>query len=189
MIAALTGKILLRNDPYIIIDVSGVGYKVYATLDILASKHVGDTLTVFTYTHVREDLLDLYAFSTYKDLQLFEQLIGVSGVGPKTAIGVFALGSSSTIISAIMSGDVSFFSSVPRLGKKNAQKIIIDLKSKIGSTTELDLTESGDSMDVITALKSFGFSQKEAEQAVSAVKDRGNSTEEKIRLALKYLGK
>jgi Holliday junction DNA helicase RuvA len=189
MIAALKGTILLRNDPYLIIDVSGVGYKVYATLDILSTLHVGDAITVFTYTHVREDILELYAFSTYKDLQLFEQLIGVSGIGPKTAIGIFSIGSSSDIVSAIMSSNVSFFASVPRLGKKNAQKLIIELKSKIGSTTELDLSEGGDSMDVVTALKSFGFSQKEAEQAITAVKEQGKTTEDKIRLALKYLGR
>ncbi len=189
MIASLSGKILLRADPYLIIDVSGVGYKVYASVEILSSKQVGDAVTIFTYTHVREDLLELYGFSTYKDLQLFEQLLSVSGIGPKTAIGVFSLGGSREIVSAIMSGDVSFFSQVPRLGKKNAQKIIIELKNKIGSTAELDLSESGDSMDIVTALKSFGFSGKEAEQAVSAVKDRGTTTEERIKLALKYLGK
>jgi Holliday junction DNA helicase RuvA len=105
------------------------------------------------------------------------------------AIGVFSLGNSSDIISAIMSGNVAFFSSVPRLGKKNAQKIIIELKNKIGSTVEIDLSEAGDSMDVLTALKSFGYSQKEVEQAMTAVKEQGGSIEEKIRHALKYLGK
>lgn len=189
MIASLTGKITLRNDPYLIIDVSGVGYKVYASFAILAGKHMGDTLSIFTYTHVREDILELYGFATYKDLQLFEQLISVSGIGPKTAIGVFSLGATSNIISAILAGDVSFFASVPRLGKKNAQKIIIELKSKIGSSIDLDLSEGSDSMDVIIALKSFGFSAKEAEQAIASIKDKGLSTEEKIRLALKNLGK
>ncbi len=191
MIASLKGIVLLRDDPYIIIEVGGVGYKVYATLDVLATIRVGDETKVFTYTHVREDILDLYGFSKYADLKLFEKLLSVSGIGPKTAIGIFALGSSSDIVSAIISGNVAFFSSVPRLGKKNAQKIIIELKSKIGSAEDLDLSEgtSTDSMDVIIALKSFGFSQKEAEQAVAAVSDRGGTTEEKIRLALKYLGK
>ena len=189
MIAALKGKILLRNDPYLIIDVSGVGYKVYASFGILNTKHLGDEITVFTYTHVREDLLELYGFLTYQELQLFEQLIGVSGIGPKTASGIFSLGASSAIIAAITAGDVSFFSSVPRLGKKNAQKIIIELKGKIGSTVELDLRESGDGMDVIIVLKSFGYSQKEAESALSAIKQQGTTTEERIKLALKYLGK
>lgn len=189
MIASLKGTVSHRFDPYLLIDVSGVGYRVYASLDVLATVRVGDSITVFTYTHVREDLLELYAFSKYADLQLFERLIGVSGIGPKTAIGIFSLGSSNDIVSAIIAGNVAFFGSVPRLGKKNAQKIIIELKSKIGSTEDLDLSEGADSMDVVTALKTFGFSQQEAQAAVSAVQERGGTTEEKIRLALKYLGK
>lgn len=189
MIASLHGTVELRDDPYVIISVAGVGYKVYATLDVLADIRVGEEVKVFTYTHVREDILDLYGFSKYADLKLFEKLIGVSGIGPKTAIGVFSLGKSSDIVSAIISGNVAFFSSVPRLGKKNAQKLIIELKSKIGSTEDLDLSEGADSMDVVTALKTFGFSQKEAEGAVAAVRQQGNTTEERIRLALKYLGK
>lgn len=189
MIASLKGIVELRDDPYLIIDVHGVGYKVYATLDVLANIRVGDETKVFIYTHVREDLLDLYAFSAFSDLKLFEKLLSVSGIGPKTAIGVFSLGKSSDIVSAIISGNVAFFSSVPRLGKKNAQKIIIELKSKIGSTEDLDLSEGADSMDVVIALKSFGFSQQEAQGAVAAIQERGGTTEEKIRLALKYLGK
>lgn len=189
MIASLTGKITLRNDPTIIIDVAGVGYKVYATHGLLSKFHLGDEIMAFIYTHVREDILELYGFESYKDLELFEKLIGVSGIGPKTAIGVFSLGSSGTIIQAIVSSDVAFFSSVPRLGKKNAQKIIIELKSKIGSTNELDLSEAGDGGDVITALKSFGFSPKEAQDAYNAVSEHGKTTAEKIKLALKYLGK
>lgn len=189
MIASLQGIVELRDDPYVIIVVAGVGYKVYATLDVLANIRVGDEAKVYIYTHVREDLLDLYAFSAFSDLKLFEKLLSVSGIGPKTAIGVFSLGKSSDIVSAILSGNVAFFSSVPRLGKKNAQKIIIELKSKIGSTEDLDLSEDTGSMDVVTALKTFGFSQKEAESAVAAVQKRGGTTEEKIRLALKYLGR
>ena len=189
MIATLQGIVELRDDPYLIVVVAGVGYKVYATLDVLAKVRVGEDIKVFTYTHVREDILDLYGFSSFSDLKLFEKLLSVSGIGPKTAIGIFSLGKSSDIVSAIMSGDVAFFSKVARLGKKNAQKIIIELKSKIGSTVELDLSESGESRDVITALKSFGFSQKEAESAVVSIKEQGKTTEEKIRLALKYLGK
>lgn len=189
MIAMLQGIVELRDDPYVIIAVGGVGYKVYATLDVLSTIRVGEEAKVFTYTHVREDILNLYGFSSFSDLKLFEKLLSVSGIGPKTAIGVFSLGKSSDIISAIISGNVAFFSAVPRLGKKNAQKIIIELKSKIGSTEDLDLSEGADSMDVVTALKSFGYSQKEAEGALAAIKEQGGNTEEKIRLALKYLGK
>ncbi len=164
-------------------------YKVCASFPILQNKKIGDELTVFTYAHIREDAFDLYGFLDRKDLELFEMLLSVSGIGPKTAIGVFSIGTGSSIVSAIMTADVSFFSQVPRLGKKNAQKIIIELKAKVGGMGELDLSQGNDSGDIISALKSFGFLEKEAEQALMAVKEAGKTTEEKIKLALKYLGK
>lgn len=191
MIALLKGILELRNDPTLIIDVNGVGYKVLASRSVLSHAKLGEHIKVFTYTHVREDILELFGFSTIQDLKLFELLISVSGVGPKTAIGIFSFGSSHEIITAITSGNVQFFTSVPRLGKKNAQKIIIELKSKIGSTHDLDLEtiEGGKEEDVLTALRTFGFSTKEALDAVKAVNGEAKTPEEKIRLALKYLGK
>lgn len=193
MIAMLSGSVAYRNDPYIILNVHGVGYKVLVNNTLLSKAAVGTELTVYTYTHVREDLLELYGFSEPQDLRLFELLIGVSGVGPKSAVGVFSIGSRSEIMQAISTGDVSFFTGVPRLGKKNAQKIIIDLKSKIGGAvgTDLDLSGEGesDSDEVIAALQTFGFSRAEAHAALREVKEEGLTTAEKIRLALKQLGK
>jgi holliday junction DNA helicase RuvA len=191
MIAHLRGTVELRSDPYIVIDVNGVGYKVFATADVLSKASPSSSLKVFTYTHVKEDALELYGFSTQNELKVFELLLSVSGIGPKTAIGVFAVGSSSEIVSAIQNGNVDFFTSVPRLGKKNAQKLIIELKNKLGSTVELDLSEPGDtdSLDMLAALKSFGFTDSEARMALKNVELNGKSTEEKIKLALKYLGR
>ncbi len=190
MIALLKGIVALRNDPYLIIDVNGVGYKILASQHVLSNTTVGDSLKVFTYTHVREDILDLYGFSEPEDLRLFELLISVSGIGPKTAIGVFSVGSRNDIMRAIMSGDVQFFTAVPRLGKKNAQKLIIELKGKLGSGEDIDLTTvDGVRDEVITALKAFGFSTQEAATAMRATQKDGTTTSEKIRLALKYLGK
>jgi Holliday junction DNA helicase RuvA len=191
MIGMLSGIIRLKNDPYVLIDVHGVGYKVLVPTSVLSSIHSGETHTVYTYTHVREDVLELYGFSTPEDLVVFELLIGVSGVGCKTALGVFSVGDRGRIIQAVTQADVTFFSSVPRLGKKNAQKIIIELKNKLGGMTDLDLSSDagGEQEDVIAVLKQFGFSQKESQQALSAVAGKAESAEEKIRLALQYLGK
>ncbi|MBI2026178.1 MAG: Holliday junction branch migration protein RuvA [Candidatus Levybacteria bacterium] len=191
MIALLKGTVEQRFDPYIVIDVNGVGYKVLATAGVLSSIHLGQQVTVHIYTHVREDALELYGFQNAQDLKLFEQLISVSGVGPKTAIGIFSIGTSSELINAITQGNVEFFTAVPRLGKKNAQKIIIELKSKVGSTGDLDLSQ-GDgqaSGEVVAALKSFGFSTKEAHDAIRSLNGQGETTEDKVRLALKYLGR
>ena len=189
MISYLSGSVIIRDDPQIIIDVGGVGYKVLATSDVLASAAVGSPVKIFIYTHVREDALDLYGFSKYSDLKLFESLIGVSGVGPKTAIGVFAIGTSEQILQAISEADTSFFSRVPRLGSKNAQKIIIELKNKVGGG-DLNLSDgaSNNRQEVSAALKTFGFSSGEINEALRNL-DGGKNVEEQIKNALKYLGK
>jgi holliday junction DNA helicase RuvA len=191
MIGMLSGVIAYRDDPYVIVDVSGVGYKVLVPVTVLAKiTALGEEIKLFTHTHVREDLLELYGFSDPSDLKLFEYLISVNGVGCRTASGVFSVGNRSEIIQAIIGNDVAFFTSVPRLGKKNAQKIIIELKNKIGGGEELDLSSDGaGSSDVVAALKSFGFEAREAQEAVRALGGKGETVEEKIRLALKYLGK
>lgn len=191
MIRLLKGIIELQDGQHLLIDVNGVGYHVYATQDLLARSVIGDAIKVFTYTHVREDMLDLYGFSALEDLKLFEQFITVSGIGPKTAIGIFAVGSRERIMTAIATSDVTFFSSVPRLVKKNAQKIIIELKNKLGSLEELDLStpEAREDAEVIEALKGFGFSAKEASDAIRSLDAKITNVSEKIRLALKQLGK
>ncbi len=191
MIGWLRGIVAFRDDPYIILDVSGVGYKVCLARNALLLCEKEKELAVFTYTHVREEALDLYGFATHSDLELFELLLGVSGIGPKTALNVFALGGSSEIQQAIATNNVDFFTSVPRLGRKNAQKIILELKSKVGIGSDFDmaLSDVNAHQDVITVLRTFGFSVKEAIAAVRSLPIEATSTEEKIRLALKSLSK
>jgi holliday junction DNA helicase RuvA len=192
MIGTLKGTIEYREDPALIVDVHGVGYRVYVPTSVLAKINgVGEEIKLFTHTHVREDLLELYGFSESSDLKLFEYLIGVSGVGCRTALGIFSVGSRSAIIKAISDGDVSFFTSVPRLGKKNGQKIIIELKNKLGAGGDIDLSDSGgtEQSELIVALKAFGFSAAESQEAIQALNGKGETVEDKVRLALKYLGK
>ena len=190
MIGFLKGKIELKDNPFVFIDVSGVGYKVHVSPNHFSTLNLGDSAIIYTFTHVREDILDLYGFSDPLDLKLFEYLIGVSGVGPKTAVGIFSFGSRTEIIQAILKGDVSFFTKVPRLGTKNAQKIIIELKNKFGEGRDLDLSSDSfsESDEVVLALKSFGFSTQEAKEAIKDL-DKKLSSEEKVKQALKNLGK
>jgi len=191
MIGTITGTVVYREDPNVIVDVHGVGYKILVPITVLSRiSELGQSITLYTHTHVREDLLELYGFTEPQDLKLFEYLIGVSGVGCKTALGIFSVGSRSDIIQAITSNDLGFFTSVPRLGKKNAQKIIIELKNKLGGE-DLDLSpaDGKESNEVVAALKSFGFTQSEAQAAVRALEGKGETTAEKVRMALKYLGK
>jgi Holliday junction DNA helicase RuvA len=191
MIGFLKGKVELLKRPFVLIDVNGVGYKVLVPETIYAKLSLGENLKIFTYTYVREDALDLFGFLEAEDLGLFESLLTVSGVGPKTALSIFSFGERKEIVEAIIKGDVTFFTSVPRLGTKNAQKIIIELKNKMGSGSTLDLSGKDllENAEVVQALKNFGFSVAEAQKAVREIKQIGLTTEEKIRLALKNLGR
>jgi Holliday junction DNA helicase RuvA len=192
MIGTLKGTIEYREDPFLIVDVNGVGYKVVVPTSILAKiSGVGEKIKLFTHTHVREDLLELYGFTDPSDLKLFEYLISVSGVGCRTALGIFAVGTRSAIVQAISEGDVSFFTSVPRLGKKNGQKIIIELKNKLGAVGDIDLSDSAgaEQSELMAALKAFGYSPGESQEAIRALNGKGKTVEEKVMLALKYLGK
>lgn len=191
MIRQLNGFIAWYNNTHILIDVNGIGYHVYASQDVLAKVgNLGEKIKVFTYTHVREDALELYGFATMEDLQLFESFISVSGIGPKTAIAIFSVGTRERIVQAILTDDVAFFSSVPRLGKKNAQKLIIELKGKVGAL-EIGLPEVnvGKDTELVHALKAFGFSPAEITDALKNIETDGKSMSEKVRLALRYLGK
>jgi len=191
MIGLLKGQIELLQRPFVIIDVNGVGYRVLLPESVYSKLSLGEKVRIFTYTYVREDTLGLFGFLEADDLKLFESLLTVSGVGPKTALSIFSFGERKDIIEAIIKGDVAFFTSVPRLGTKNPQKIIIELKNKMGSTADLDLSGNDllENAEVVQALKNFGFSVQEAQKAVREVKKDGITTEERIRLSLKYLGK
>ena len=191
MIGFLKGTIELLQRPFMMIDVNGVGYKVLVSESVYSKLSLGDKVKIFTYTHVREDALDLFGFLEAEDLGLFESLLTVSGIGPKTALNIFSFGTKQEIEAAIIRGDVSFFTSVPRLGTKNAQKIIIELKNKMGGLTDIDLSgkDFEQNKEVIDALKTFGFSISESQKALREIKQPDLKTEEKIRLTLKYLGK
>lgn len=191
MIGMLTGTIVFRGNTYFLVDVHGVGYKVTVPRGISERKQSnGEIITLHIHTHVREDVLELYGFLEHDDLRLFEQLISVSGVGCRTALGIFSIGKREEIIDAIVKNDVQFFTAVPRLGKKNAQKIIIELKGKVGGDGDFDFGQiGGEQREILDALKTFGYTDREAIDAIRGVKGEGKTMEEKIKLALKYLGK
>ena len=188
MIASLTGKPKLHSQNAIIIDVGGVGYKVFTPPTLPTSLLKKDSVNLFIHTHVRDDTLDLYGFTSLEDLQLFILLISISGIGPKIAITLLDKGTKN-ISTAVAKADVDFFTSIPRLGKKNAQKIIIELKPKLGDLEDLDLTgESSTTSDVLDALASLGFSKKESLLALKGSSST-DSVEDKIKKAIKQLGK
>lgn len=191
MIGSVRGKVILKDGNYLIVETSGVGYRILVSSKVSLSTKTEDTAMFYTYTHVREDELSLFGFKEAEDLKLFENLIGVSGIGPKTAMSIFSVLTRQEIVNAVMKGDTSVFSGIPRLGTKNAQKIIIELKNKLGDSGSLDINSiTGEANDeVVEALTAFGFSRREVGDALRKIDQNVTTPEEKIKLALKNLGK
>lgn len=187
MIGALEGKIqLLTKDKLFVMTAGGVGYDVAVTGSTLSQLSGVEKVMLFTHLVVKDDALDLYGFLVLGELLMFKLLIGVSGVGPKTAINIMNAGLDG-ITRAVLQADVSFFTQIPKVGKKNAQKIIIELKNKIGSVAELDLSgdSTGETDDLMSALLGMGFTRQEVTQLVRSLPTEVVTIEEKIRYVLK----
>ena len=188
MIGRLTGIMATINKTPAIIDVHGVGYSVHITQKEAKTLAYNKPVTLHIHTHVREDSLDLYGFSDQNDLWLFELLLTVSGIGPKTGLSIIERGAQA-IQHAVLSADTDFFTTIPRLGKKNAQKIIIELKTKLGGIKDIDLTDDeSETKQILDALTDMGFDRKQATNALRDI-DPAVSAEQKIKTALKALGK
>lgn len=190
MIATLHGKLQHRADDGIIVNVGGVGFRVRVPVRILADLGaVGSDVHLFTHLHVREDDLSLYGFSSEDELRLFETLLTVSGIGPKVALGILSAASSETLRLAIAQGNVDVLTTFPGIGKKTAQRMVLELKNKIdvsGLGEMGELTPADE--DVMNALINLGYSAAEAARAAQAVPSSAKTTEERIRVALQNLG-
>lgn len=189
MIGFLTGKPEVLKET-VLLHTGAVGYEVFVgqrLLQLLATK---ESTELYIYTHVREDILQLFGFGSLQERSLFTQLLAISGIGPKTALAIVDKGVTE-LITAVQQADVSFFSKVPRVGKKSAQKIIIELKSKLGSLTELDLSPlSSFENDVVSALESLGFSAEESQETVKRLDlQEPLSLQQALQQAMKMLAK
>lgn len=173
----------------LLIDVNGVGYQVSVTAALLTQvAHLTD-VELFIHTHVREDTLELFGFRTPEEKHLFLLLLGVSGVGPRTALNITER-PPQEIIAAVQHADSRFFSSIPRVGKKVAQKIIIELKSKLGSLRELDLgPTSTQEQEIIGALTGLGFIEEDILQELRQEDYSELSLEETIKRIIQKLSK
>ncbi len=197
MIGFLRGKILNKKPTSVLLDVNGVGYIVnvsLSTFDKLPAE--GETAELFAHLSVREDAMNLYGFFTGEEKAIFELLIGISGIGPKLALGILSGIQSRELVEAIQANDVPRIVSIPGIGKKTAERLIIELKDKIGSVTGVETTGVPAEAyavkgDAIAALMSLGYNSKKAELAVSHIlsKSPGLQLEEIIKLALAGLNK
>jgi Holliday junction DNA helicase RuvA len=191
MIAALKGKLQALGNEWAIVNVSGIGFKVYmptSTLSTLGA--IGEEVELHTHLHLREDNATLYGFATPEELGLFQTLIGVSGLGPKLALAMLSAMGTEKLAMAIASGSADLLSEIPGIGKKTANRIILELKEKIGAgwlAAPLELAE--ESADVLAALTALGYSVREATRAIASLPpDQQLTLEEKIKLALQYFG-
>lgn len=185
MISFLEGKIILKKDKFIIIEVGGIGYKVFLSRQtLLRLLGIGENLKVFTYQNVKEEALDLYGFLTYEELEFFEILNDIRGIGPKAALEISAVGPLEKIKDKILKQDENVFAGIPGIGQKRAMTIILELTGKIkqlgSAKASADEAENG--------LVQLGFSKQQAREALSHL-PASKPSEERIKLALKYLGK
>ncbi len=190
MIGFLSGSVHSKFNDSIILLVSGIGYRVVLPVNTLNILVQSQPVELYIYTHIREDLMDLYGFKSQAELEFFKLVLSVSGIGPKTALLVIDRGVE-LLREAIVKADTDFFLNIPRVGQKNAQRIIIDLKSKLGSITTLDLSSTTtEMMEVTEALQSMGYSKQEALKAIKNISTGDDlSLEQKMTLALRGLGK
>lgn len=194
MIAYVKGVPAYTRADYAVIDVGGVGYKVFMPLSHLGRLPREEKIvTVYTYLHVREDIQALYGFLSTEDLDIFELLLAVSGVGPKAALSILSTLEPSKLALAVSQGDIKAISSAPGIGKKTAERIVLELKNKIGSGL-VDAADSAEYLpgnadlftDAVSALMGLGYTASEASEAARKAGD-ADSVEEIIKNSLKYL--
>ena len=207
MLAYIKGTLEMKMTGYVVIDVGGLGYKVFMTdTGIEELGNIGDIVKVHTYYKVREDDVSIFGFNTLEELKMFELLISVSGVGAKTAITMLSSCEPTQFAIAIISEDINTLKQIPGIGAKSAQRIILELKDKIKkeqqiqeltraskttNKTKLEITiENNEKIDeAIVALQVLGYNKKEIEKAFAKIETDNVSTEDLIRKGLSVLGK
>lgn len=207
MLAYIKGTLEMKMTGYVVIDVGGLGYKVFMTdTGIEEVGNIGDIVKVHTYYKVREDDVSIFGFNTLEELKMFELLISVSGVGAKTAITMLSSCEPTQFAIAIISEDINTLKQIPGIGAKSAQRIILELKDKIKkeqqiqeltrasktiNKTKLEITiENNEKIDeAIAALQVLGYNKKEIEKAFAKIETDNVSTEDLIRKGLSVLGK
>ena len=193
----LNGEITIMEGNLAVVDCGGVGYACRTTSYTLSKLRFGQTAKLFTYCNIREDAFDIYGFSTRDELHCFELLLGVTGVGPKAAIAILSSTSPERFMLAIMTQDEKALTAAQGVGKKLAQRIILELKDKLGAVTEVDFSD-GASAAVIpaagsnlslaqAALAELGYNQNEIGAALKGIKTEGMSTEEIVRQCLRAM--
>lgn len=188
MISHLAGKCIDKNEKSIVIDVGGVGYLVFATVETISEAKIGENISVWTYLAVRENALELFGFTTQDELNFFELLISIPGIGPRGAIGVMNVSTVDTLKEAIATGDTGYLTKISGIGKKTAEKIVLELRDKLETEHSGEFKSLSGHTDALLALQSLGYGEREAREALKNIPTTIEDTGEKVKEALKILG-
>lgn len=190
----IKGTLVQKSDNYIVVDANGVGYMIYTSLNSMQNTgEIGKKITIYTYLHVREDVMDLFGFTTIEEKNMFMQLISVSGVGPKAALSILSVTTPAKFAVAVITNDVKTITKASGVGPKMAQRVILELKDKMKTDElEIDLEDESDDIlsdnrsEAISALVVLGYSSNDAQKAIKGI-DGTLSVEEIIKKALAWL--
>ncbi|MGN1270915.1 MAG: Holliday junction branch migration protein RuvA [Clostridia bacterium] len=198
MFAYIKGNLEQKSNNYVVIDVGGVGYKIFmATNSIEKLGEIGEIVKVYTHYYVREDNISLYGFNTNEELRMFELLLQVSGIGAKSAIAMLSEISPSSFALAIISDDISKLVKIPGIGKKTAARIVLELKDKLkteetitkNKEIKLSISNEEETSEAVAALQVLGYTKREIEKALEKVDTKNLQLEEIIKEGLKYLAR
>lgn len=190
MIASLRGRVLTRGENHLVLEVGGIGFQVHTPTSLLNQLgSLGGEVQFFTHLHVRENELTLYGFGSEEELTLFNLLLGVNGVGPKSALAILSVLPPDAFRTAVAAGDPTLLQRTPGIGKKTAERIILDLKDKVVKEGWVPLPAAFPAEpEVVAALTSLGYSLTEVRGALASLPQEEMAVEEKVMLALRHLG-
>lgn len=188
MIGHIDGRVAALRQSFCVISAGGVGYKIAATKETLAHLREDEPAGLWTHLAVREDVLDLYGFMEESELRFFELLVTVPGVGPKSALAILNVASAETLRNAIAGGKDSYLTNVSGIGKKTAQKILLELREKVGKAGEAAAEQLESDEEALAALRALGYSSTEARDALKKVPGTVSGSRERLREALRIVG-
>lgn len=189
MIARIKGEIIEIGANFAVVEASGVGYKIFATPELLSAlKKKKEEVTFFTHLAIREDAEELYGFAAKEELDFFELLIKVPGIGPKSALSILAVAPIKTLRQAISSGDTSYLTKISGIGKKTAEKVVLELKDRLAALTDEETGALAGDIEVMEALRALGYPLPEIRETVKKIPPEAKGLQDRIREALKILG-
>ncbi len=191
MIAYISGDIFSQESTSVVVLTQGIGYRVFCTTKTLSNVVVGQYIELYTYHHVKEDAQQLFGFVSRYELVMFEQLITISGVGPKSGLAILSVASLADIEQAVFLGDPKILTKVSGIGKKTAERIVLELKGKLGAVSSLSETTASScaDVDVIEALEQLGYSLVQAREVVASLEVTYTTVDEKLKESLRRLGR